>query len=302
MNPNDNSAAAASDGSTQLERLSRRLIQHAARNSPAALSERLEEEWLAHLATTRGAFSRLYFALGCCWAMRVIAHDYLASGAPAGNSATAHGSIILGHHDLSYFSRRTTILFLIVCLHALVIYGFATGFAQKVIDSIPGPIVGSVLNPPKTPIPLPPRIVYRLVTQWRPLVPDMTPTVRFPTDSITETVVPPPPPPLSQPQSLKSVTRVVGGPGVGFPDTEDYYPLDARRLGEMGVATVRVCVDEKGRLASAPMIMQSSGHARLDDAALLLAKAGTGHYRSTTEDGVPVSSCYPYRIRFQIKQ
>jgi TonB family protein len=302
MNPNDNSAAAASDEPIQLERLSRWLIQHAARNSPAALSERLEEEWLAHLATQRGTFSRLYFALGCCWAMRVIAHDYLASRAPASSAATGHGSIILGHHDLSYFSRRTTILFLIVCLHAFVIYGFATGFAQKVIESMPGPIVGSFLNPPKTPIPLPPPIVSGLVTpRTPPIVPDVTPVVQFPTESLTQVPIPPPAPP-SQPPSLKTVTRILGGPGAGFPNTEDYYPVASRHLGEMGVATVRVCVDERGRLASAPMIMQSSGKARLDDAAVLLAKAGSGHYRSTTEDGVAVSSCYPYRIRFQIKQ
>jgi hypothetical protein len=35
--------------------------------------------------------------------------------------------------------------------------------------------------------------------------------------------------------------------------------------------------------------------------ALKLAKAGSGHYLATTEDGRPVNSCYPFRIRFQIK-
>jgi len=33
-----------------------------------------------------------------------------------------------------------------------------------------------------------------------------------------------------------------------------------------------------------------------------LARAGSGHYRATTEDGQPVNSCYPLGIRFQLKK
>jgi hypothetical protein len=54
-------------------------------------------------------------------------------------------------------------------------------------------------------------------------------------------------------------------------------------------------------LASDPAIAQSSGSARLDEGALKLAKAGSGHYRSTTENGTPVSYCYPLRIRFELR-
>ena len=46
---------------------------------------------------------------------------------------------------------------------------------------------------------------------------------------------------------------------------------------------------------------EGTGSARLDEGALKLARAGSGHYRATTEDGRPVNSCYPFRIRFQIK-
>jgi TonB family protein len=98
------------------------------------------------------------------------------------------------------------------------------------------------------------------------------------------------------------VIREPGGPGKGFPHTEDFYPANALRLGQEGVATVQVCVDEKGRLTSMPTITQSSGMASLDDGAVKLAKAGSGHYRPTTEDGRPVSSCYGYRIGFHVKE
>ena len=68
------------------------------------------------------------------------------------------------------------------------------------------------------------------------------------------------------------------------------------------MSTVRVCVDSKGKLTSNPTTVKSSGIARLDEGALKLARAGSGHYRATTEDGQPVDSCYPLGIRFQLKK
>ena len=103
------------------------------------------------------------------------------------------------------------------------------------------------------------------------------------------------PPPSLPPHT---VNRVLGGPGKAFPNTEDFYPPDAIRDGVTGVATVRSCVDDKGRLTAAPTLAQTSGSASLDGGALRLAKAGSGHYRATTEDGRPVISCYEFRIRF----
>ena len=242
------------------------------------------------------------FALGCCWATRVIARDYLGAGAPTGSSASAHGTIILGQHDAWYFSRRTAIFLLIVLLHALVIYGFATGFVRRVFEAMPRPMVTSILDPPRTHEPQPPPINGHLARTPQ-IAPELPPPVDFPPDPIHPIVAadsPVPPVPPTAPS--KSVTRILGGPGSGFPNTGDYYPLASRRLGEVGVATVRVCVDDRGRLASAPTIAHSSGSARLDSAALLLAKAGSNHYRSTTENGAPVPDCYPFRIRFQLKE
>jgi serine/threonine-protein kinase len=107
----------------------------------------------------------------------------------------------------------------------------------------------------------------------------------------------------SAPQTVSPtvVERVLGGPVKGFPSAGDYYPDYSRRFGEKGVATVQVCVDVAGRLSSPPTLAESSGSARLDKSALKLARAGTGHYQPTTEDGRPVSSCYPVRIRFALK-
>jgi TonB family protein len=98
----------------------------------------------------------------------------------------------------------------------------------------------------------------------------------------------------------RALDRVIGGPDRGFPNTADYYPDASRRLGEKGVASVQVCVDGRGRLTANPTIAQSSGSARIDAGALSLAKAGSGHYRATTEDGKAVPSCFAFRIRFEL--
>jgi TonB family protein len=97
------------------------------------------------------------------------------------------------------------------------------------------------------------------------------------------------------------VARVAGGPGAGFPDTADFYPSVSIHLGEKGISTVQVCVDPRGRLTSDPITVQGSGSTRLDQGALRLARAASGHYRASTEDGQPVDSCYQFGVRFQLK-
>src|SRR6202163_3835217 len=118
---------------------------------------------------------------------------------------------------------------------------------------------------------------------------------------MTAEIVQEPSRPVSPVSPPRIVKQVQGGPGAGFPNPDDFYPDLARRMEEQGIATVRVCVDAKGRLTSDPATLQGTGSPRLDEGALKLARAGSGHYRPTTEDGEPVNSCYPFHIRFQLK-
>ncbi|MDB6106170.1 MAG: Protein containing TonB [Gammaproteobacteria bacterium] len=287
------------------EALTRWLIQHAARNAPQSLSERLEEEWLADLAERRGSMARLRFGVGCCWATRVIVHEYSAPKVLATLSATGNRVMnAYAQQDYSLFSRRTLAFVLIVGVHGVLILVLANGLAHGFIKVIPkGMEVGWVPEAPKNqpPPPLPPP------PQFSPPVIDIPPTevpVDFPPDDTRtiQAVIAPPveqlPPPSPSPHT---VSRVLGGPGKAFPNTDDFYPPDAIRGGVSGVATVRTCVDDRGRLTAAPTLAQTSGSASLDAGALKLAKAGSGHYRATTEDGHPVSSCYEFRVRFGFK-
>ena len=292
-------AAAVSDEALWwVEALVRRLIQHAARNAPPSLSQRLEEEWLADLAAQHGQMARLRLAIGCCWATRVITRERVASNVPATSPATGNKIMTAyAQHDPSFVSRRTTAVLLIVCLHGVLIYFLAAGLVHKMVAVIPSLIQVGAMDemPPHHPPPPPPQPT---LAPTRLEVPEPDLTVDVPPDgnTIRDPVIqesPPSPP--------KVLNRVPGGPGKGFPNTDDYYPSAARRLGEKGIASVRVCVDPNGLLTAEPMIAQSSGSARLDEGARKLAKAGSGHYRATTEAGRPVNSCYPFRIRFELR-
>jgi periplasmic protein TonB len=299
-------ARSSGEGLQSAERLVRGLIRHAARNAPAALSERLEEEWFADLAARRGALARLRFALGCCWATKLIALEFGAPARAAATAAPADATALCTQAGPSFYSRRTTVWVLIVCLHALVIYGLVSGMARTVLESVPDR-VQVIFLPKPTPryLPPPPLPPPRLHTGPRPLrpktvPPDLTVDVQLDRVTIPDESAQPREFPLLLPPP-QHVIRVIGGPGPGFPNTADFYPDAARRLSEQGSASVRVCVDGSGRLAANPTIAESSGSARLDQGALRLAKAGAGHYRATTEDGKPVSGCYAFRVRFQLK-
>lgn len=278
-----------------------RLIHHAARRAPASLAERLEEEWSADAATRPSTLSRLRFALGCCWATRVIAYEHrVASVALTGSTVGAKLLFAHLHHDRKFLLRRSTTLFLVIGLHAALFYALMTGLAFNIIKELPSPLQ-TRLVPQSHPRELPPPLPE---PQWRIAklevpIPEFTPPAD-PNDDAARLRQPPSDPP--QPPPLPHVVnRVPGGPGSGFPNLDDYYPSAAKRMEEQGIATVRVCVDPDGRLTADPTTVQTSGSARLDEGALQLAKAGSGHYRATTEDGRPVNSCYAFRIRFELR-
>jgi TonB family protein len=284
------------------EGVSHWLIHHAACRAPESLSQRLEEEWLADLAARPSAMSRLRFAIGCCWATQVIALEYQPSSVPV-TSSVVEGKLMRAYaqHNLGYFSRRSSTLLLVVSLHAALFYGLVTTLSHIHGSVIPAPLQNRLLENPH-PHELPPlpgpqlndvKIEARIPDFEVPHEPDQSRDVTA--DFVRE------PSPSLPPSPPHVVKQVQGGPSTGFPNPDDFYPVLARRMEEQGIATVQVCVDVNGRLISDPTTLQGTGSSRLDEGALKLARAGSGHYRATTEDGRPVNSCYPFRIRFQLK-
>jgi TonB family protein len=290
-----------------LDGFARSLIQHAARTAPESLAERLEEEWLADFEGRRGPLARLRFGVGCCWATRVIAHEYLEPKVAAAATGTTTGSKVMtafAQSEFSFLSRRSSAFLAIIGVHAAIIYCFATGLAQTALKNITPPMVTKMVDSPKV-VERPPELTPQTTftpqhIAFDPMVPKFeTDSSNAPTD-VAPIVEEPhvPVPTITQP---KAVSRVAGGPGKGFPNTDDFYPADALRRGVSGAPTVQVCTDDKGRLTGAPTLVQTSGSTGLDDGALRLAKAGSGRYRASTEDGRAVSSCYSFRVVFHIR-
>jgi TonB family protein len=284
-----------------MDGVGQRLIRHAARRAPESLSQRLHEEWLADWAARTSAMSRLRLAIGCCWATRVIALEFQPSSvAAAGPAVAGNAASAYAQHDSGYFSQRSGTLFIVLSLHALLFYGLITAVTHSHVtamdplqnlpqkDSLPQPL----------PFPVPRPVLTDPRIHLPPIDQDLRPALDPPTDITTNLE---PQPPYNPPPPPPSVKQVPGGPGVGFPNTDEFYPPHSRRLGEQGVGTVQVCVDANGRLTADPTMAQGTGSARLDDGALKLAKAGSGHYRASTENGQPVNSCYAFRVRFQLR-
>lgn len=285
------------------------LIHQAAHRAPDTLSARLEEEWLADLESRSTTLSRLRLAAGCCWATLVIANDYPRSRERVASPAAASGgSVSLVDRNFRYFSLRSATLFLIAGLHAALFIGLVATLSHLRSASAPPDLV----NNPVAPIPrekYPSPVVGMVFKSWSIFVPkpaiDTLPKININPEVIdgdtgkpTETFLPP----LAPETPPHVAQRTAGGPGAGFPQTGDFYPAPSIRMGEEGVSSVHVCVDGTGRLTSEPTTLHGSGSARLDEAALKLARAGSGHYRAATEDGRPVSSCYALGVRFQLRK
>lgn len=80
---------------------------------------------------------------------------------------------------------------------------------------------------------------------------------------------------------------------------DDYYPSDARTLGEEGIAIVKVCVAPTGRIDGRPTIDRSSGSPRLDRAAVAWAREAL-RFTPATENGVAVAACKGFRVNFTL--
>jgi TonB family protein len=277
--------------------LATRWVRSAARAAPATLRERLEEEWLADLGARAGWLARLRFGAGCQWATRAIAHEF-AGAQLATTVAGADHALALHHPHGTSGPRRTLALFIIVGLHAAALFAITRTLRPPLKPADPVVTRAEVLTIHAPPLPAPPGPRTTL-TGFETVTPLEPGGFKFQDDT---GIVPPSYGKLGGINTdTPPVRRVNGGPGTGFPTADIYYPASAKRLGEHGVTAVRVCVDAAGRLTSSPAIADTSGSLRLDEGALRLARAGSGLYRPTTEDGQAVNSCYTFRVRFELR-
>ena len=77
------------------------------------------------------------------------------------------------------------------------------------------------------------------------------------------------------------------------------YPRLSKRLGETGRVMIRVFIDEAG-LAQSPQVNRSSGHPRLDAAAL--AAVRKARFKPYTENGRAVSGWAFIPLEFELEK
>jgi TonB family protein len=280
------------------------LVRRAARTAPSSLSARLEEEWLADMHERTSGLSRLRFAVGCYWASVAIGLEHRTAGVAV--ASTAPGNVSLIVEPPRFFSSRALTFGLVLSLHAALFAGLMMAGTKLFKPVEPPAIQPRVIDqPPPPPVDVPPVNTPRRFVDEFTVLPKLPP-VEPPEEPMVPKIesdppAPPEPPGTSANSSPREIVRVQGGAGTTFPHAGDYYPDASRRSEEQGAAVLRVCVDAAGRLTSDPVSTESSGSGRLDAAAIKLAKAGTGHYRPTTQDGRPVADCYPIKIRFELR-
>jgi TonB family protein len=90
----------------------------------------------------------------------------------------------------------------------------------------------------------------------------------------------------------------IGITSIRSPD--DFYPAASIRNSETGVVVVEVCVSEQGVLTGTPRVSASSGHSRLDAAAVSWAQQAA-RFTPARRNGEPIAGCKGVRVNFQLR-
>ena len=104
-------------------------------------------------------------------------------------------------------------------------------------------------------------------------------------------IEPPAPAPVPAPKPAPAPTPVVSHPLVRptiLPGDAPRYPSASIRAGEEGSTSLSVCIDNRGRVASA-RVESSSGFSRLDDAALKWVRKA--RFKPANRSGQPEAYC-----------
>lgn len=206
-------------------------------------------------------------------------------------------------------NRNVFIACSVLLFHALAIWALQTGLLMRAVEIIvPVEVLAQMIDlpTPKTappvpiPIPTPPVPVKQAVTKPTPVTQTAPPilTVNEPAPAAAAFIapVPQPPAPIAPPSvpvaavAVPPVTAKASAPTsicvqdyISQPDP--IYPNLSNRLGEQGVADIRVLFSAAGLPLKAE-IVKSSGYERLDRAAL----EGTKRWRFVTCSGITAAT------------
>jgi protein TonB len=189
----------------------------------------------------------------------------------------------------------------IVVLHAGMFWLLNSGLSHKIVDVVLGPIETRMIEeaplPDEPPPPPPPKIETPPPFVPPPEIAIELPAERTNSTAIQQTttkrpVAKAPPPPAAK------MVRTAPRSNARRPLTQPDYPPSSRRAGEEGTVVLEVYVLENGRVGEA-RIKKSSGHPRLDEAALREVKR-SWRLLPGTENGKPVPMWGQFAVTFKL--
>jgi protein TonB len=196
--------------------------------------------------------------------------------------------------DSGHMSRRLVAFLAIILVHAIVIWGFISGFANQGARYVQTILQTNIIQTekPKDLPPPPPPVDLKERPPVQVIAPEINITIPVeapppPITNVTTTPAPPAPPRAIVPGTPVKVTFV--------PDVQDYYPEVSRRNNEEGRAIVKICVNAAGKIDSVE-VATPTGHPLLDEAALKVAKAM--RFKPATSEGKAVLSCPTVPVKF----
>ena len=178
--------------------------------------------------------------------------------------------------------------------------------APMFVSLVAPPTPPKVTPPPPPPPPTPP--------VRRPIAPEPRLIAAAPSPAPKAFVVEPPPPEPTPPEPAPVVAAPAAPPAPPPPPPprnlsasavqyleplQVEYPRLSKRLGEAGVVTLRVFIDEAGRVRDV-QVSRTSGHPRLDDAAM--AAVQKARFKPPTENGQAVSGYAQVPVDFQLER
>jgi protein TonB len=208
---------------------------------------------------------------------------------------------VYNYEEPSIFSGKKGLIFLfVIALHVVVGYGFYSGLARRIAQTIIPPVEIAQIDKPKAddkPPPPPPKL-----EDIKPYVPppefvDIQAPVEQ-TTAITVTTQTRTPVPVVQ-QAVQH-TRSSAKQDMKHPlhIGEDYYPDASKRANEEGTCKVRITVAADGRITDSALD-SSSGFPRLDDACLKAVKGQ--RLIPAMEDGKAIETTTILPITWKLK-
>ncbi len=184
--------------------------------------------------------------------------------------------------------QRRGVALLVIAFHVLLIYVIAMSLGYVEAPKFAEPMQTTIIDAPQPTTEKPPPMPKVDLAQPELEVPVPETPIEVPVEEppvATTTDVAPQEPTISDAEL--AVQRRI----------EPIYPPASRRAGEEGTVTVRVLVSERGR-AEEVQVQQSSGHQRLDEAAVTAIRKWS--FAAAMRGSQPVRAWTTVRVTFQL--